>query len=612
MSYHCSDQRRSDILQILNLNFDQASQKQADLGVPDNPPTETREEFLATIWLSCFCHSDQYRQYRVATRHLQLWRSNEPPEETEVTPIRSVASNVATRLVALNEEIALLRDRLKQLEDKRESLSRFHRESTAILSPLRRMPTEILLEIFSWTMPPIAVVRRRVKLSLTHSPWVFVAAGETFGSRPVFLTAHGRESDRTRPKAEDSLLWARIIRLSTPGGLTRRKIEGHQYRLRNDPPSMSNHCAIKIQHTSLWETPESQAGITESLDFFQSAPSLIDASIYNEYRSIQFLLPWQNLTRYHLDAPWDVQRLLLKMAPNIVEARIFVAFDLEPWPDSNEITDLIFLRRLFISHAEILDYLTTPHLEELAIYLRADEPSDFVDRLMASSCPLRKLTLAGGPTLHPMTKMLKNFRSSDVQGPASSPEPDQAGPGLEQAGPGPTQGLSGPKAWASKIPTSAPREVLAPKYSKPEKARAWGLKPWSRARAWASEISSPSPLKPGPSRGFQAKPGPEHHYSDTDPDVPILAPQLSGIHFAFMNGEYRNCALCLEMIKSRWSAPACALKSSALLTDSTACLNLFMLQGYDAVCSEGLDLDLLHGQEALFIKDMWLYSTSWN
>ncbi|KAJ7677799.1 hypothetical protein DFH06DRAFT_1421964 [Mycena polygramma] len=62
-------------------------------------------------------------------------------------------------------------------------------------------------------------------------------------------------------------------------------------------------------------------------------------------------------------------------------------------------------------------------------------------------------------------------------------------------------------------------EVLTPKYSKPEKARAWGLKPWSRARAWASEISSPSPLKPGPSRGFQAKPGPEHHYFWSSPEI---------------------------------------------------------------------------------------------
>ncbi|KAJ6467967.1 hypothetical protein C8R47DRAFT_1325889 [Mycena vitilis] len=503
----------------------------------------------------------------VTTRHLQLLSNNEPPEETELLSIRSVTSNDASRLISLDEEIALLRTRLKQLEDSRDSMSRLHRESIAILSPLRRMPAEILLEIFSWTMPPIAVIRHRGKLNLTRSsPWVLthicrrwrsvsisdpslwslVAINYSTNSDPwlafsqsmvknqiararkLKIHFYGHEPSDSRPQvgmlqllAKYSTQWEELSL-----GLTAALVPVLA-GVRDCIPSLRR---LYIQ----WESPESQAGITESLDFFQLAPSLIDASIYNEYRSIQFLLPWQNLTRYHLDAPWDVQHLLLKMTPNVVEARIFVDFDLEPWPDSNEIIDLGSLRRLSISHAEILNYLTTPHLEELAIYLRADEPSGFVDRLMASSCPLRKITLAGGPTLHPMTQMLENFPSI----------------------------IELRIAILDTVPNTLVDELL--------------------------------------SRLIVTYP------------APVLAPQLSGIHFALMNGGYRNWDLCLEIIKSRWSAHNCALKSSALLADSTARIDLFMLQGSDGICSEGLDFDLLHGQEALFIKDMWLYSTSWN
>ncbi|KAJ7648296.1 hypothetical protein DFH06DRAFT_574628 [Mycena polygramma] len=504
----------------------------------------------------------------IAARHLQLLSSNEPPEDTEAASVRSAVSNVVTRLVSLDEEIAALRNRLRELEDKHDSLSRFHRQSTWILSPLRRMPAEILLEIFSWTMPPVALFRRRAKFGLKYSRvlthisrrwrsvsisdpslWSLVAInyrmdsdpGQSFSqsmvenqiARAQKLKIHfyGYESSDSRPQvgmlellAKYSSQWEELSL-----GLTAALVPvlaGVQDRI----PSLRR---LHIQ----WDTQQSQAGITESLDFFQSAPSLIDASIYNEFRSVLFMLPWQNLTRYLLDAPWDVHHLLLKMTPNLVEARISIAFDPEPWPDFKEITDLIFLRRLFISHAEILDYLTTPHLEELAIDLLADEPAGFINRLLASSCPLRILTLAGGPTLHPMTEILRNFPSI----------------------------VELRIAFLDTVPNTLVDELL-------------------------SHLT----------------------VTDTEPDVSVLAPQLSGIHFAFMNGEYRTWDLCLEMIKSRWSARDCALKSSALLTDSTARLNLFRLQGYDVICSEGLDLGLFHGQEALAIKDMWLYSTNWN
>ncbi|KAJ6458412.1 hypothetical protein C8R47DRAFT_1328241 [Mycena vitilis] len=505
----------------------------------------------------------------LSTRRLQLLSSNEPPDDTEAVSLRSALSNVATRLVSLDEEIAGLRHRLRELQDKQASLSRFHRQSTWILSPLRRMPAEILLEIFSWTIPPVALFRRRAKFGLKCSPWVLTHISRRWRSVSIsdpslwslvaikYRTDPDPEQFFSHSMVENQIARAQKLKIhfygheSSDSGpqvgmlelLAKYSSQWEELSLGLTAALVPVLAGVQDRIPSLrrlhiqWDTQESQAGITESVYFFQSAPSLIDASIYNEFRSVLFMMPWHNLTRYLLDAPWDVHHLLLKMTPNLVEARISIAFDPEPWPNFKEITDLIFLRRLFVSHAEILDYLNTPHLEELAIELLADERAGFIDRLLASSCSLRIVTLAGGPTLQPMTEILRNFPSI----------------------------VELRVAFLDTVPNALVDELL-------------------------SHLT----------------------VKDTDPDVPVLAPQLSGIHFAFMNGQYRNWDLCLGMIKSRWSARNCALKSSALLADSTARIKLFGLEGYDVICSEGLDLGLFHGQEASAIKDRWLYSTSWN
>ncbi|KAJ7663886.1 hypothetical protein DFH06DRAFT_986571 [Mycena polygramma] len=55
------------------------------------------------------------------------------------------------RLAIIDEEIAKLRETLKQLEEDRASLLSYK----VILSPLRRMPPEVLGQIFSWTLPSV-------------------------------------------------------------------------------------------------------------------------------------------------------------------------------------------------------------------------------------------------------------------------------------------------------------------------------------------------------------------------------------------------------------------------------------------------------------------------
>ncbi|KAJ7654672.1 hypothetical protein DFH06DRAFT_1416513 [Mycena polygramma] len=105
------------------------------------------------------------------TRHHILMKSNEPPLDSDVVVVQSVISEADERLAWLANEISQLRDRLQRLEEEQVSLSSFRAQNSTILSPLRRMPPELLSEIFAWTLP--SVKQKRRKLRIMDSPWVF-------------------------------------------------------------------------------------------------------------------------------------------------------------------------------------------------------------------------------------------------------------------------------------------------------------------------------------------------------------------------------------------------------------------------------------------------------
>ncbi|KAJ6580725.1 hypothetical protein B0H19DRAFT_928456, partial [Mycena capillaripes] len=105
------------------------------------------------------------------TRHHILLNSNEPPLESEVPAIQLAISKTDAQLARLDDEIAGLHQRLKQLEEERISLSTYRARNQAILSVLRRIPPEVLGEIFSWSLPTSASSIGRPRFHRTDSPW---------------------------------------------------------------------------------------------------------------------------------------------------------------------------------------------------------------------------------------------------------------------------------------------------------------------------------------------------------------------------------------------------------------------------------------------------------
>ncbi|KAJ7609147.1 hypothetical protein FB45DRAFT_1039296 [Roridomyces roridus] len=95
-------------------------------------------------------------------RYQHLVNSNEPPNAAEEGFSRDTVVETEARLAQLDEQIRALQAQRAQLQDQQ-------RQNHSVLSSLRRLPPELLAEIFSWTLPD--ELQGDVS-DMNNSPWV--------------------------------------------------------------------------------------------------------------------------------------------------------------------------------------------------------------------------------------------------------------------------------------------------------------------------------------------------------------------------------------------------------------------------------------------------------
>ncbi|KAJ7846270.1 hypothetical protein B0H13DRAFT_2093563 [Mycena leptocephala] len=503
------------------------------------------------------------------TRHHILLNNNEPPVDSDLTLVQSVVSETDTRLACLDDKIAKLRDRLNCLEQERVSLLSYWTRNQAILSPLRRLPPEVLGEIFSWTLP--STEESRDRFSIGDSPWVLTHTSaywravsistSSLWSRFIFTYSGNCDASTAYPlpSIEAQLQRSQKLQIhfhanSIASGYPWIFELLSQHSSRWEELSLGLTSEIVPLLTTLrgrlqslkklwieWEGPESQT--VDSIDFFQTASTLVDASVYNKYRFVHFAFPAHQLTRYQLDGPWDMHRGILKLAPNLVEVRIEISFDVQPWPDSTETLDLLRLRRLYLSHPEVLGYFRVPALEELALKLSKDGqnhdlPTSLHSFLDRSSCLLRRLTLRGYPMAQITAQILRRFPS-----------------------------ITELVIVITHRSTSATKEV--------------------NSLMTTLTVSSL-------------------------PENTTVAPQLRLLFFGNTCKAHIDYKVYLDMLKSRWKTEGSALKTAALLTGSNSGPDSSTLRGLHTLRRDGLDLLLMEGRDARNVTRGWTYHRTWH
>ncbi|KAJ6552057.1 hypothetical protein DFH09DRAFT_1366446 [Mycena vulgaris] len=504
-------------------------------------------------------------------RHLEFLTTNTPPEGAEITFIREVVSKTGARLADVEAEISRLHSRLQQLEEERISLSRYHAPNKAILSPLRRMPSEILAEIFSWTLPSVHDAYKRRKFHINNSPWVLTLVSSRWRalaiSNPSLWSlvvirspTYKRGNPNPMSMIKTQIQRAQKLKVYFYGDSKRalRHIEMFRCLAEHSPRWEELHITLTAHISPLlwslrdrlpslrelsmkWDSPESLAEVV-SIDCFQTAPSLLAVGIFNQYRHLSIPLPAHQLTLSDLDGPWEMHRDILKLAKNLVQARIFVDFDDEPWPNPGEPINLLLLRRLSVSHVELFSYLTAPAVQEIAFYLEIDDEPDqslrhlksFVER---SRCTLRRLSFRGTPAPDTAVEILRKYPSVIELGIITSR-------------------------------TYGDREATD-----------------EGANALISHLTIPHPS-----------------------GSVMLAPQLSKLYVGCRGKSSIDYALYLQMLRSRWKTNDCSLNSAELPTEFGPKPDSLMRSGLDVLCRDGLNILLLEGSEAGEIIEWWTMS----
>ncbi|KAJ7625639.1 hypothetical protein FB45DRAFT_69933 [Roridomyces roridus] len=359
----------------------------------------------------------------ILARYHRLAKCNEPPESAEKSFIQAVASQTAARLTRLDDEISRLKHRLGQLEAEQAELSDYQRQNATILSPLRRMPPEVLTEVFLWTdcyasdvkccrawvLSQVSSRWRAITLSLP-SLWSFIFV--SFRAKCPSLDMIQTQMDRSRclkihffgSEAADSAPQIKLFNL-----LSQQSNRWEELNIQLTKDLVPHLNAIRGRLASLrrlWvqcSDASSDMG-TNLIDCFDTAPLLAEAGWFNasHFIPLAVLLPVHQLTCYRANGPWETHhRNFLKIASHLVEAWIAIQFDDADWrqnPATGGIVDLPHLRRLFVSDIEILAHLRAPSLVELAIRMRSGGPpaldylGPFFDR---SSCAPHTLCLSG-------------------------------------------------------------------------------------------------------------------------------------------------------------------------------------------------------------------------
>ncbi|KAJ7605289.1 hypothetical protein FB45DRAFT_490364 [Roridomyces roridus] len=504
-------------------------------------------------------------------RHQHLVNSNEPPNAVEESFFQDAALTTGARLTQLDQEIRALQAERAQLQVQQ-------RQNHSVLSPLRRLPPEVLAEIFSWTLPPTEKLNGNVS-DMKTSPWVLTQVSSRWRDISVSTSslwcnisvAYGGESGEMLLNPRLEMIRTQVERSGARNLMIQfHASESHDSAVQvNLFQFLSSHstrweqlsiqiAAALVPHLVLlrgrlpvlqgiwtqWDTEDSEIGI-DSIDCFEIAPSLLEMGISIESRYIPFVFPTCQLTAYRVGCPWDMHHRILKTAPNIVEAHIMIDADEDPWAEpSGEFIDMLHLRRLYVSDPEVFDYIRAPALAEVAMYIERDSSSEseYLDTFLArSSCAPRLLCLRGSPDPSITAAILNKHPSITSFALVHDPRLD------------------------------------------------------------SDEDEEDEPDDP---MGRHC-----HLFTVGNGFGTAVAPHLSEISFGSQHASMHiDYSLFLKMLESRDRAADCALRTAALLTEFGPLPDPLTLARMDALRKDGLKFMFESGSEAAHTLECWTYA----
>ncbi|KAJ7464475.1 hypothetical protein FB451DRAFT_1263612 [Mycena latifolia] len=368
--------------------------------------------------------------------------TNDPPAEVDIPSIHEFIARGSARRTHLDTKIASLKASLDELLQDRDPLDTEIRKHEGAVSPLRRMPTELLSLIFKYTLPPHGHFPR-----VDSGPWAIAAVCSRW--RTIVLS--------------QPTLWSTVVLDFTddprPVIETAETLEAHLERSGGSPLDITfitwdeQHCAehelevldILAYHCERWETvtlsgPEALYSRLASIrgclpllrelhisayphiledecgpiDIFEFCPRLqeafINAGPYHK-TSPTAPLPFSQLLRFSGSNPLPRHLGALRFASSLVDCILTCTEPMTVLPGSS--LTLPHLLRLSVSQTKILDCLETPALQELYCCAQSSHLHSFLRRLRSR---LQKLVVPNTPATTDIPVLLHVARTITTLG----------------------------------------------------------------------------------------------------------------------------------------------------------------------------------------------------
>ncbi|KAF7356233.1 F-box domain-containing protein [Mycena venus] len=341
-----------------------------------------------------------------------ILETNDPPLESQIPFLRDFVSNGRARLSALNAKIASLQSAMDRLRKERDAIAVDIRKHEGGLSPLRRMPPEILTHIFAfnllsryfneralWTVSAVCARWRTIVLSQPGF-WTTIDYNhsEKFNDTLNFrLQTQLRRSSQMPlnikfcTSDDDAPTFEEMCMLQTVCGHAARwktvSIEGRK-ELFNGLQSF-----VRDQFASLVELSIEVMYNDDDvplLDVFHDAPRLQRVAFNTELWSwpVMLALPGSQLLEYSGSSTWGGHLHALRNATSLVECTLEIhGHDPHTIPSTPIL--LPSLLRLSLSESQFLECLETPALLELY----CGDASAVLPFLGRQNCKLQKLVL---------------------------------------------------------------------------------------------------------------------------------------------------------------------------------------------------------------------------
>ncbi|KAJ6457082.1 hypothetical protein C8R47DRAFT_175005 [Mycena vitilis] len=374
----------------------------------------------STISLCSNCdYSFEHVQYRLDSV-ISALRQNYSPEATTAKEILRIIDGVDSQLVYFDYEISRIQSILGPLLQQRADLETYQRCCTSALSPIRKLPPEILQTIFIASasskpdaLPVVGQVSQYWRDIVIGTPklWSNISVGRT---RYTYTQRYYDLASLFLERAANRLLTISIRYPVDTRLLALLCTYPHRWgTLRLSSKDLQFYRSLDLQSLPLpmLETFEIVEAVTESHPteiVSLTAPRLREVILKSPLKL--WSLPWKSLTRLQYDVPDTTDALrILKLCPQLEECtfdRLMVPKPADPNIES-EVRLLLPLRKLrFLRIAadatsaqgimqDFFGCLTAPALVSLQIVGQwsADGFKEFLSR---SQCELESLSLCTG------------------------------------------------------------------------------------------------------------------------------------------------------------------------------------------------------------------------